>query len=327
MRLVKPAGIIGLLTPAGIYADKTAARFFQSVSTTGRVAGLFDFENRRPGTGLPSFFPDVNSRFKFCALIFGGRQFNETRCAFFLHDTETIDDPERCFPLTPADFARVNPNTGTAAVERRFPQSHGWTLGLRAITNSTNMRTCVAAIVPLSLTMAGAGNTLSLLVTDDPVAATCLLANLNAMCLDFVARCKMQGTSLNLYILEQFPVIARDSYARRFGPLPAAELVRDHVLRLTYTSHDMAPFAQALGYDGAPFVWDVEARRHLRARLDALYFHLYGLSREDADYVLGTFPIVRRQDEAEFGSYRTRELVLAYMNALTAGDVETEVDV
>ena len=454
MRLVKPDGIIGLLTPAGIYANKTAARFFQSVSTTGRVAGLFDFENKK------IFFKDVHASFKFCALIFGGRQFKETLCAFFLHDTETIDDPERCFPLTPADFARVNPNTGTApvfrsrrdadiirriyehhpvlvdhsgnqeqrawpvsymnmfhmtndshlfrsaaqlddegfypvagnrwqrgdvlylplyqgrmiwqfdhransvrinpqnihnpylseavseeqhtdpsflpqsqywvpaaAVERRLPQSHGWALGFRDITNTTDLRTCVAAIVPLSLTMAGAGNTLSLLLTDDPVAATCLLANLNAMCLDFVARCKMQSTHLSLYILEQFPVIASDSYARRFGPLTAAELVRDHVLRLTYTSHDMAPFAQALGYDGGPFVWDVEARRHLRARLDALYFHLYGLSREDAGYVLGTFSIVRRQDEAEFGSYRTRELVLAYMNALAAGDVEMVVDV
>ena len=47
-----------------------------------------------------------------------------------------------------------------------------------------------------------------------------------------------------------------------------------------------------------PFRWDEEERRHLRGRLDALYFHLYGLSREDAGYVLDTFPIVRRQDEA-----------------------------
>ena len=45
------------------------------------------------------------------------------------------------------------------------------------------------------------------------------------------------------------------------------------------------------------------------------------------DYVLGTFPIVRRQDEAAFGSYRTRDLVLAYMNALDAGDTETVVSV
>ena len=33
-------------------------------------------------------------------------------------DTEIVDDPERCFPLAPEDFARVNPNTGTAPVFR-----------------------------------------------------------------------------------------------------------------------------------------------------------------------------------------------------------------
>ena len=92
---------MGLLTPSGIYADKTAARFFKSVSTSGRLSGLFDFENRRLGTDLPPFFPDVDSRFKFCALIFGGeeRRFDETECAFFLHNIKTINDPDRCFPL------------------------------------------------------------------------------------------------------------------------------------------------------------------------------------------------------------------------------------
>ena len=73
------------------------------------------------------------------------------------------------------------------------------------------------------------------------------------------------------------------------------------------------------------FAWDEEERRHLRARLDALYFILYGLSRDDAAYVMETFPIVRREDEAAFGSFRTRDLVLAYMNALDAGDTETTV--
>ena len=118
--LIKPDGFVGLLTPSGIYGDKTAANFFKAVSTTGRVAGLFDFENRRLGTDLPPFFPDVHSSFKFCALILGGeeRQFDQTECASFLHDMETINDPDRCFSLTPADFARVNPNTGTAPVFR-----------------------------------------------------------------------------------------------------------------------------------------------------------------------------------------------------------------
>ena len=103
--------------------------------------------------------------------------------------------------------------------------------------------------------------------------------------------------------------------------------MQNHALRLTYTAYDMRPFARDLGYDGEPFTWDEEERRHLRARLDALYFHLYGLSREDTGYVMDTFPIVRRQDESAFGSYRTRDMVLAYMNALSAGDVGTRVAV
>ena len=64
-----------------------------------------------------------------------------------------------------------------------------------------------------------------------------------------------------------------------------------------------------------------------RARLDALYFHLHGLSKEEAAYILDTFPIVRRRDEAAFGHYRTKEMVLAYYNALAAGDTDVEVAV
>ena len=114
MELVKPDGIVGLLTQSGIYADQTAADFFRTISTAGRVSGLFDFENRKV------FFPDVDSRLKFCALIFGGpdRRFDETQCSFFLHDTASIADPERCFQLTAKDFALVNPNTSTAPVFR-----------------------------------------------------------------------------------------------------------------------------------------------------------------------------------------------------------------
>jgi len=101
---------------------------------------------------------------------------------------------------------------------------------------------------------------------------------------------------------------------------------------LTYTAHDIAGFAQDMGYvneEGkvrAPFVWDEERRLHLRCQLDALYFHLYGLTREEADYVLETFPIVKRHDHERFGRYRTKELILHYTNAYTAGDLEAWVE-
>ena len=451
MRLIKPDGFVGLLTPSGIYADKTAARFFKTVSTNGRVGGLFDFENKK------IFFKDIHASFKFCALILGGeqRRFDETRCAFFLHDTKTVNDPERCFPLAPEDFARVNPNTGTAPVfrtrrdadiTRRIYERHPvlvdrsgvevhrvwpvkyrtmfhmtndshlfrtaaqldaegfypvqgnrwkrgeelflplfegkmvqafdhraasvvvnpenlnrpaqprdatseehadpnwlpgprfwvpelecgwasgatWVLGFKEITAPTNAMTFIAALFPA----VGFGNKVPIFRPETAERNEWLLAaNFNSMPFNFVTRQKVQGQTLNLFIVEQLPVVAPAEYDRQFGNTTARDLVRDHVLRLAYTAHDMAPFARDLGYDGPPFVWNQEERRHLRARLDALYFHLYGLSREDASYVLDTFPIVRKQDKAAFGRYRTRDLILAYMNALAAGDTETVVAV
>ena len=457
LRLVKPGGLVGLLTPSGIYADKTAARFFKSVSTTGRVAGLYDFENRRLGTDLPPFFADVDSRFKFCALIVGGpeRTFPETRCGFFLPDTNTITDPDRAFTLSPEDFARVNPNTGTAPIFRtrrdadltrriyhdhpvlvdhsgerehrvwpiryhtmfhmanashlfrtsaqlqdegfypvqgnhwkrrkelylplyqgrmihqfdhrassvrvnpdsthnpylseetsdaehrdpeflprsqywvpastvgsKFPKC-GYALGFRDIARPTDVRTVIAALVP----QVGCGHKLPLLLPLEKeisaLDAAFILANLNSFPYDYVARQKVQATNLTWYTVEQLPVMPPDAYHRRFGDRTAADLIRDHVLRLTYTAHDMAPFARDLGHHAPPFPWDQEQRRHLRARLDALYFHLYGLDRHDASYILETFPIVKRHNEAEFGSFRTKALILAYMNALAAGDTDT----
>ena len=143
----------------------------------------------------------------------------------------------------------------------------------------------ISSIVPKS----GFGDSVFLLMPDAELSASdasSVVANLNSFSFDFVTRQKMHGTNLSWYLLEQLPVITPDDYDRQFGNTTARDLVRDHVLRLTYTAHDMKPFARDLGYDGEPFVWDEEERRHLRARLDALYFHLYGLSREDAGYVL-----------------------------------------
>lgn len=59
-----------------------------------------------------------------------------------------------------------------------------------------------------------------------------------------------------------------------------------------------------------PFKWDEARRAQLRADLDGLYGHLYGLTRDELAYILDTFPIVRRKDEAQFGEYRTKRLVL-----------------
>ncbi len=87
-------------------------------------------------------------------------------------------------------------------------------------------------------------------------------------------------------------------------------------MELSYITYDMEPFARDLGDEGAPFRWDEERRALLRAELDAAYFHLYVIGRDDADYIMETFPIVRRRDEERFGEYRTKRLILEIYDSM-----------
>ena len=253
------------------------------------------------------------------------------RAASVVVNRQNLHRPAQPRPATVEEHGNPNwlptPQFWVSEQDIQWPDELSWAVAFKDVTSPTNMRTVIASIIP----RVGAGHTLPLLMPDaDDVRsykenAWLWLACLNSFAFDFVTRQKVQGQHLTWYTVEQLPVPATAAYECRFGNRTAADLVRDHVLRLTYTAHDMAPFARDLGHHGPPFPWDQEARRHLRARLDALYFHLYGLSRDDAAYILDTFPIIQRQDQAAFNRYRTKDLILAYMNALAAGDTETDV--
>jgi hypothetical protein len=462
--LCAPHGVVALLTPSGIAADKSASAFFRSISATGRLGALFDFENRK------GFFPDVDSRFKFCTLVFAGakRVFPKSRCAFYLHRIDELDNAERTLSLSAEDFERVNPNTGAAPIFRNrrdadvalkvyanhpvllrhggFSESLGqlpdqrawpvrlvrmfdmtidsklffkpselkrdgwapgpmnrwfregeeavplyegkmvqmfdhraadvvvnaanlkraaqpesisavekaspvrapepqyfvntasiaaelrfsWAISFKQVTSPTNVRSFIAAVVPFS----GVGHSMSVILPDaeagsatPPWTHALLLANLNSFAFDFLGRQKLQGQNFSAYILEQLPVIAPERFEYNIGGQHIAAYIRQHVLALTYTAHDMAPFARDMDYVDAqgevlpPFVWDEEDRRARMASLDALFFHLYGINAQDAAYILDTFPIVREQDQKLFGRFRTKDDILAKLNSIEAGQL------
>lgn len=202
-----------------------------------------------------------------------------------------------------------------------------WTLAIKDVTSVTNARTVIASLVPVR----SAGHTLPLIELPDVYHRVAFAGMLNSFVYDYLARQKVQKNHLAWFILQQLPVIRPADYDRAFGVMTARDIVTREVLHLTYTAHDMAPFARDMGYVDEsgeakpPFVWDEPDRRQRRARLDALYFHLYGISRADADYILSTFPIVRRHDEAAHARFLTRDLILAHMAALDAGDTEAQI--
>jgi hypothetical protein len=217
--------------------------------------------------------------------------------------------------------------------EVSFPAGLGWAIAFRDIARATDVRTMISAAVPL----VGLGNTAPMILPDNIEQfredAPLWLGNLGAIVLDYVARQKAQSTHLNWYIVEQLPVVPPAQYgASRFGKKTAGQIVRELVLELTYTANDMADFARDMGYVDAlgnvkpPFTWNEERRLNLRAKLDAVYFHLYGVTdRDEVRYIYSTFPIVEREEIAAFGKYRSRDLCLSWMSALAAGDPDAKI--
>jgi hypothetical protein len=474
-RLVRSSGYVAFVLPVGIAYDKGNSLFFGNLSETKRINALYVFENKNG-----EFFKDVHHEDKPTIFVFGGqaRIFDKVSCAFFLHDMDQLNDPEKTFELSAIEFSAINPNTKTAPIFRnrrdalivgkiyenypifikydfeglenykaasakakkgvneedfihrvwpvkyftmlhmtndskhfknrqeledegcypveasifkngddlflpvyegkmidqynhryasvkeetsnvsgqgvaiettleQLKDSHfstaprywcnqklrktstqlKWYIGFRDTTNVNNWRTLIAGILPNICV----GNTLPLLIPLEGQEeiyinqAPLLLANFNSIVLDYISRQKIQARHINAYILEQLPVIPPAAFEKKLGKTTVGDFIRREVLKLTYTAVDMEPFARDMGYEGKPFAWDEDARRHSKAKLDALFFNLYGINRDDASYILDTFPIVKREDEAQFGRYLTHDLILAYMNALKAGDLDVKI--
>ncbi len=151
----------------------------------------------------------------------------------------------------------------------------------------------IASFIP----RAAVTNKFVLMLTDiEPRRHACLLANFNALAFDYVTRQKIGGITLNFFIVEQLPTLPPETYAAKC-PWSRKETleawISERVLKLTCTAEDMIPLAAACGFKGSRgdgvHIWKEAERAELRAELDAAYFHLYGIARDDAEYILTTF--------------------------------------
>ncbi|MFH8483963.1 Eco57I restriction-modification methylase domain-containing protein [Streptomyces longisporoflavus] len=221
-----------------------------------------------------------------------------------------LDDPD--FVVQPQYW--VTPEDAAVRQGRRPFACTSALLGHRRVARSTDDRTQIAALIPWG--PASYGWIIS--AGPDAESLTILSAAYNSFAYDFALRNSLTQPSIPQGTSQQIPVPAPSTAA------PLASFITPRVLELTYTSQDMAPFAQDLGDTGSPFRWDKYRRAIIRAELDALFFHLYGITRDDVSYILDTFPIVKRKDEAAHGTYRTRDLILAEYDRMAAAGLTLE---
>ena len=184
-----------------------------------------------------------------------------------------------------------------------------WLQAFRGITNATNERTLLTANISLS----GVNHNGPLMEYEQSraVASALVLANMNSFPLDWATRMSIGGAALSYFIIRQLPVLPPEAHLEEaFAGARWVEFIIPRVLELTYTAHDLAGFAYELGYEGTPFRWDDERRFLLRCELDAAFFQMYGLARDEVDYIMDNFPGVAREDNAAHDEYRTKRVIL-----------------
>jgi len=292
--------------------------FKQGLFNMTSDSGLFVSSPPSPPSPLPEGEGCPQGRGEGLLPLYEAKMFHQ-----FDHRWATYTDSGNTRDLT--DIEKSNPRffsqprywVSRTQVENKLGDKwkKNWLLGFRDITNATNERTAIFSLLPK---VAVNHKAPLIFIRQTKTEFYCLfIGNLNSLVLDYVARQKVGGTSLSFFILKQLPVIPPETYTSE-----DIDFISSRVLELVYTAWDMQPFAQDMGYDGEPFIWNSERRALLRAELDAYYAKLYGLTRDELRYIFDpadvygsdfpseTFRVLKNNEIKQFGEYRTQRLVL-----------------
>jgi hypothetical protein len=201
--------------------------------------------------------------------------------------------------------------------ERELPSGMpDWLIGYSWVSSPTNERTMIAYPLP----KVAAGNSMPIILSNDEAM---LLAMLCSYPLDYALRQKLGGVNLTYGYVQQLPSVPVDAFAG-ISPWDNRQSLQRWILhrlaRLVFTAVDMTGFAKEYGLQLRPYRWDPLERLILRCELDATFFRLYGIDRDDVDYIMETFAIVKRKDIAAHGEYQSKRLILEIYDAMAEAE-------
>lgn len=152
-------------------------------------------------------------------------------------------------------------------------------IAFRDVTNRTNQRTVIVALVPPEVAISNQAPFL-LWPKGDSGEAAYLLAVLSSIPLDWYSRCYVE-THVNFHVLSPFPI-----------PRPNPDsILRSRAIRLAgrLASPDkrFAEFARAVGVICGPLPED--EKEDMIHELDAVVAHLYGLKQKHLRHIFETF--------------------------------------
>ncbi|MNJ26310.1 hypothetical protein D3C77_207820 [compost metagenome] len=194
--------------------------------------------------------------------------------------------------------------------------SHRWFFTWRDLGPSE--RSLVGTIIPRS----AAGHKAPLMICDHSPADRVILATvLSGLATDYAVRQKTNA--MTFFVMEQAAVLSRKYLSEPVAWLgdAASDWLLPRALELFYTNDELYALCEDLGRTHPPFLWNEERRYIIQAEIDAAMFHLYRLNREQVDWVLDSFTVLRKYEERDHNEFRTKRLVLAAYDAMAEAKV------
>lgn len=193
-------------------------------------------------------------------------------------------------------------------------------IGFCDVASPTNERTLIAALIPPSVLCGHSVPTIQFSPDDLAWCYPLWIAVANSYAVDFVVRTKV-ALHMTFSILDSvpFPRLEREN--------PAAREIVVRSLRLSCTGSEMVDFWNMLASESwvaatttpaeIPGELNEDARLQLRAEIDAIVARdLFGLTRNELEYILTTFPTQKRYQEETYGEFRSRRLILECFDSL-----------
>ena len=172
-------------------------------------------------------------------------------------------------------------------------------LGFRSIARNTDARTLIIGAIPKNIFCGNSILVISGMTHVSSYEIVFAQAIFNSFILDFYAR-QMVTANINMFYIYQLPVPRLRKNDRNFNDIV------QRAAKLICTTPQFDELAQEVGLGShQQGVTDETERAKLRAELDGMVAHLYGLTEDEFSYILTTFPIVNvTVKEAALEAYR-----------------------
>jgi len=261
-----------------------------------------------------------------------------------------------------------------SVVEERL-QPTGWKnnflIGYRDITRATDEKTVIASIFP----RCGASGVLPQLFISKPEASLIITGLLNSFVVNYSARQKVGGVHLSLNYLKQLPIIEINTLKNlnRIDEINNYYTLLNELLTIIFSYHKEFNFHFISRDYGNITKWDPTKRIEIKSIIDAIVFFTYFIPDDNGnwtkncneteedhkllielfpqpvfaiDYIMSTFPIVKRKDEKNEHTnlllrsesigrniwnnyeniddkYITKNLIINYFNLIVNNDIKT----